>query len=290
MRRYAPRVQLNIVSESEQPVSRIRLMKFLFLLRKETDIQNYFSFYNFLPYKYGPYSFYADEDIRKLKGNNYFQGKRISINREIKDEIQTFINKVPANVRNMIENIVDRYRELNDRDLVNYVYENHSFYTILSDIRENSPERPVTSPSIYTIGYEGVSIDQFLHVLIEEGMEQLIDVRKNPLSRKFGFSKRSLKKYCGKINVDYLHYPVLGIPSERRKSLSDASSYEHLFEEYENQILDGKEDVIRKVEAQLHDRPGALLCFEADPSLCHRKHLAERIKGFSNLNVDHIEA
>lgn len=45
-----------------------------------------------------------------------------------------------------------------------------------------------------TIGYEGISIETFLRRVQEYGIEIIIDIRANPISRKPGFSKTALKK------------------------------------------------------------------------------------------------
>lgn len=41
---------------------------------------------------------------------------------------------------------------------------------------------------IFTIGYEGATQDQFIATLRQAGVEQVIDVRAVPMSRKPGFS------------------------------------------------------------------------------------------------------
>ena len=42
---------------------------------------------------------------------------------------------------------------------------------------------------IFTIGYEGATVAEFLAALKEAGVERVIDVRALPLSRRPGFSK-----------------------------------------------------------------------------------------------------
>ena len=43
--------------------------------------------------------------------------------------------------------------------------------------------------AVYTAGYEGNSIDRFLDRLMKRGIYSIIDVRSNPISRKYGFSQ-----------------------------------------------------------------------------------------------------
>jgi len=289
MRRYAPSVQLYTLYKEERPVTRIRLMKLLFLIREETDVHQHFSFYDFLPYKYGPYSFYADSDLHDLREKNYLKTKKESKNEVRREKIPPVLNKLPEIAKSQIKSIVQQHKHRDDQDLIDYVYEQYPAFTILSKREESDRARPGNKPNIYTIGYEGKTIDQFLHSLIQNGIERIIDVRKNPLSRKFGFSRGPLEKYCQKIDVGYLHVPDLGIPSEKRTSLDDPESYEALFDEYENNILEGKKGEIDRVAEYLKENPSALLCFEADPSFCHRSRLAEQVKASTTLEIQHIE-
>ncbi|WP_375627098.1 DUF488 family protein [Bartonella sp. MU37NMGALS] len=71
----------------------------------------------------------------------------------------------------------------------------------------------------FTIGYEGKSLENYLKSLIENNIKTLCDVRKNPISRKHGFSKRQLEKAVSNIDIEYMHMPELGIASEKRRNL-----------------------------------------------------------------------
>ncbi|MDR3233557.1 MAG: DUF488 domain-containing protein [Planctomycetaceae bacterium] len=66
----------------------------------------------------------------------------------------------------------------------------------------NPALKPETT--VYTIGYEGVTIEMFLRRLTAAGIKQLIDVRRNPLSCKPGFSKKVLAMYLNEIEVEYI--------------------------------------------------------------------------------------
>jgi uncharacterized protein (DUF488 family) len=96
---------------------------------------------------------------------------------------------------------------------------------------------------------------------------------------KYGFSRRTLQKACEGVHIEYLHFPELGIESELRKELKTKQDYEDLFKIYDRDTLprtllkqDEIADLVRK-----YDRV-ALTCFEADPSFCHRSHLASAVE------------
>jgi uncharacterized protein (DUF488 family) len=144
---------------------------------------------------------------------------------------------------------------------------------------------------LFTIGYEGVSLEQYLVRLLERDVKVLVDVRNNPLSMKYGFSKSQLKKQCEKLGITYVHFAEVGIQSDQRQELNTQSDYDNLFSEYR------KRNLSKTIKAQnaildllkLNERI-ALTCFEANICQCHRKHLAEAIEqlpGF-NYEVKHI--
>ena len=131
--------------------------------------------------------------------------------------------------------------------------------------------------SIFTVGYEGVSIEKFIRKLCEENIYRIIDVRRNPISRKPGFSKTALRIKLEEAGIDYIHIPELGIHSSLRKSLQTDGDYSVLFTHYEKYILPTVKEKIAETIALLEEKPSALLCFEEDPRYCHRTCLAHYI-------------
>ena len=60
---------------------------------------------------------------------------------------------------------------------------------------------------IFTFGYEGLALDVFLTRLKQAGVETIIDVRANPLSRKRGFSKRGLAAALQEVGIARMGKP-----------------------------------------------------------------------------------
>jgi uncharacterized protein (DUF488 family) len=91
--------------------------------------------------------------------------------------------------------------------------------------------RPLNSNTIlFTIGYEGISLEEYLNRLIKNDVKLLIDVRNNPVSMKFGFSKSQIQKYCESLGIEYMHIPEVGIISKQRQELNSQKDYDNLFE------------------------------------------------------------
>src|SRR6478672_6850848 len=123
---------------------------------------------------------------------------------------------------------------------------------------------------IFTIGYEGTTVGEFIAALHKAGVRRLIDVRALPLSRRPGFSKTPLKGALEEAGIEYLHLKALGTPAEGRNA-ARAGRHADMARIYAGQ-LELPEAMVQS--AQMLDlaaeKPSALLCFERDPAGCHR--------------------
>lgn len=141
---------------------------------------------------------------------------------------------------------------------------------------------------LYTAGYEGVDIATFIQRLQDAGVNQIIDVRKYPISRKRGFSKTALSQRLAEASIAYRHMPQLGCPKpirERYKRDGDWSAYEDDFVKY----IATQRDTLNQVLAEARTTFSCLICFEADASFCHRRLVAEASKEIQpRLTIDHL--
>ncbi len=264
-------------------------MKLLFLLRQDTDLSKVAAFYDFLPYKFGPYSFFVDCDFRNLQGNGLVasaDGSHFAATPAGQAAYET----LPPGVQYAVQKTVRKHDGVATPQLMDLVYTRFPQFTVLSE-REGvqPPPRPDAPRAVYTIGYEGVTVDGFLNALVQQGIRRLIDVRNNPLSRNFGYSKKTLSDLCGRILVDYVHRPELGIPSAQRAGLHDPSDYARLFDWYEATVLPERGAEIGQVASLMKEKSSALMCFEREPACCHRGRLAPRVAERNGLAVHHLE-
>ena len=123
---------------------------------------------------------------------------------------------------------------------------------------------------IYTIGYEGATVDEFLAALRQAGVERVIDVRAVPNSRRPGFSKNPLRNALAEIGIDYVHLKALGTPADGRAA-ARAGRQEDLERIYADQ-LELPEAIVQaeQMKELAVERPSALLCYEREPAQCHR--------------------
>ena len=129
-----------------------------------------------------------------------------------------------------------------------------------------------------TIGYEGRSFEAYFNELLRSGISRLCDVRRNPLSRKWGFSKRLLSQGCDELGIRYEPFRELGIESGARANLSDRAAYERLFAQYEATTLPRCRDAVSRIAGWIDaGERVAITCYERDSGDCHRSRLAGAI-------------
>ena len=182
--------------------------------------------YDFVPYKFGAFSFTSYADRRKL------------IERGLLEDEDGW--QITAEGRKIIGRTMDmqlaafakRHRGLHGDALVADTYRRFPFFATRSEIAERILEgddaalarikavrAKATGPALSTIGYEGHTLESYLTILLRSGVTILCDVRRNPISRKYGFSKNTLARGCEGVGIRYEHLPELGIASEQRQSL-----------------------------------------------------------------------
>ena len=128
--------------------------------------------------------------------------------------------------------------------------------------------------NVYSIGYQGRSLKDFLDILREEEIIVLVDVRRNALSRKKGFSANGLRKAIEADGLIYIHMPGLGISSEARREVRNLEDHRKLLMEYRINLPSFMALVEELVEI-CDERPCVLMCFERDARLCHRRVLTD---------------
>jgi uncharacterized protein (DUF488 family) len=142
---------------------------------------------------------------------------------------------------------------------------------------------------ISTIGFTKKTARKFFDLLKRSGAKRLIDVRLNNVSQLAGFAKRDDLAFFAKeiCDVDYVHMPLLAPTQEM---LDSYKKHGGDWSEYENRFLGLME--ARKIEDRLSREEltdGCLLCSEDMPHHCHRRLVADYLKGhWGNVTVNHL--
>lgn len=143
-------------------------------------------------------------------------------------------------------------------------------------------------PTLYTIGYEGSGIGQFLDTLVACGVKQVLDIRDVPISRKPGFSKSSLMAALDARDIGYCHLKALGDPKSGREAMrrGDYSAFVEIFTDH--LATDAAQDALRNAIERASTHISVLLCFERSPKECHRTIVAGEMKGAAGFEIRNI--
>ena len=241
---YRRKILLALLSFFGGKLTAKQLQKYLFLFTRQQDTKSF----DFVPYHYGCFSFQANQDISTLTKYGYTK---------------------------------DKFGKLTQTELIRHTYRNYPYYAIKSDIAKsllNSSEleiieqqkRHYSEKQLFSIGYEGISLETYINKLIINDVHVLCDVRKNAYSQKYGFSKKTLELACKGTNIEYIHIPDLGIVSDKRQELNTQADYDALFNEYkQTTLIDNNKSILYIRDLLDKYKSVALTCFEKDPKQCH---------------------
>jgi uncharacterized protein (DUF488 family) len=143
---------------------------------------------------------------------------------------------------------------------------------------------------LYTIGYEGTDIDRFIRTLKAAGIKTLADVRAVAVSRKAGFSKTKLASRLAEEGIEYSHFVALGDPKPGRVAAS-AGDMDLFRSIYGAHIATPAAQVaLRQLSQVAETGPTCLLCYERDPSGCHRNIVAKEVIEETGLKMFNLYA
>lgn len=279
---YRRKVILSILEVFGGKLEKLQLQKLLMLFGEFQFEPNYY----FVPYKFGCFSFQANADLSTMKKyelvvetEKFWQKKdNINYTTQLKEKDKSALNKLKL-----------EFSGKSSEDLIRYTYSNFPYYALNSTIAskylkqedlKNIKDKITQNQQkgLFTIGYEGLSIEQYINKLISANVKVLCDVRKNSFSMKYGFSKSQLKMACEGVGIQFIHLPEVGIVADKRKELNTQKDYDLLFEDYKATVLPNtlqqQQYILELIEK--HQRV-AITCFEKDICQCHRKHLAVAI-------------
>jgi uncharacterized protein (DUF488 family) len=218
---------------------------------------------------------------------------------ELSDNTINYIDDLKETDRVSLNKFVQKYKDLSGNNLIAHVYKNYPYYTMNSKIAHKFSIKPYQKQPILfqeaekdfcTIGYEGITFENYINKLITNDIQILCDVRKNPYSMKFGFSKNMLKYALEQVGIKYIHLPELGIESEDRQVLNTLEDYKTLFKEYETTTIqtDEAQQALKYIYDISKQENIALTCFEKDIEYCHRGVIAKELHHKYQLQYNNI--
>lgn len=264
-------------------VSETLRFKHLFLLAQEFALSRN---YDFVPYKFGAYSFTLKNDLSVLERKGIWNKQKAN-NKLLQEYFFDLDQEDQSQLIYFFETYKDKLNS--SHKILEYVYTQYPYFAINSEIinkfpRAKSKARAVRKQivqqdeiKLFTIGYESKTPEEFLNQLLENNIKCLVDVRCNRHSMKYGFSDSSLRRFCSVLDIKYVPFSELGIVSSKRKNLQEEGDYKRLFKEYENGMPAKKEYIKKLQELLLEHRRIALMCFEFEHHMCHRSVVAKYV-------------
>ncbi|MBN2403733.1 MAG: DUF488 family protein [Spirochaetes bacterium] len=267
---YRQKLLLSLINKFNNRLSNSDFQKLLFIF-SSTKKEN--SEYYFVPVSNSPFSFMAQADINRL-GTLGMISNNNKLELLFKSNIRSYIKQSDNET---MDRLSYQFSTIDSKSLDEYIFSKHPFYSgNPSNQKETGHQN--NDKSFYSIGYEGKTIDQYLLALVANKIVVLIDVRKNPISMKYGFSKKTLSSACSELNIKYIHIPGLGIPSQSRQNLKTISDYQRLFDTYEKNILAKSDDLLKQIYQQYeNNKKIAITCFESDIKMCHRSRILNKL-------------
>jgi uncharacterized protein (DUF488 family) len=140
--------------------------------------------------------------------------------------------------------------------------------------------------TVYTLGYQGISLDEYISLLKDHPINLVIDVRAVAWSHKPGFAKNAIQTGLREAGINYLHLQSAGNPF-RKDEDGDVMMRYKAFLQKQREPLD-------RIEAEMQQAAKdkmsvCLTCFEKAPQDCHRSIIAELLLSRNpRLHVMHL--
>ena len=126
---------------------------------------------------------------------------------------------------------------------------------------------------VYSIGYAGRKINDFLKILKENKIQAVIDVRRFPTSKYDEYKKENLRKILKNEKIKYFHIKELGGFRKDYEEFMKSDEFKKGFEK----IL----KIIKKYKS-------AIMCKEKNHKYCHRKFICKELEK-NKINVIYLE-
>lgn len=131
--------------------------------------------------------------------------------------------------------------------------------------------------TLFTVGYQGHSIETFTDLIMAYGISHIIDVRQRPFSRKPDFNKKRLTAHLAAVGIEYTHLVELGTPKPLRDEIRYTHDYPAFFAAMDT-LVAAQPAAVQTALDIARIQPAALLCFEANYAECHRLSVAQAIQ------------
>jgi uncharacterized protein (DUF488 family) len=131
---------------------------------------------------------------------------------------------------------------------------------------------------VYTLGYEGLSLDAYTSILCAFNVGVVLDVRERAWSQRPDYIKSKMDHGLASVGINYIHVQSAGNPSSIRKTVTTPEECLMLFRKHLRLNPDCVGELYSYVRlAAESGRPACLTCYERASENCHRSVLIEAL-------------
>lgn len=278
----------------EGQLTSTQLQKLAFILSRWQEAPSF----DFVPYRFGCYSFQANQDLGAMKQTGILEENTVNGFHYWKKLDETdYFTQLKKTDQALLIRLKKQFKAITQEELIRYTYIHYPFYATNSTIAEQylngeqlekvkAARSTLDEKRLFTIGYEGKSLEYYLNMLLRQDVKMLCDVRKNSFSMKYGFSKSQLQHACEEVGIAFMHIPQLGIDSDKRRELRTQRDYDVLFDEYEGSTLLENRTYLLNLAGYFDKYHRiAITCFEAHSCMCHRGRVATALQSLPDWDV-----
>ena len=143
--------------------------------------------------------------------------------------------------------------------------------------------------TLWTIGHSTWSIEQFIEILQQYGIERVVDVRSLPGSNKFPqYNADTLKEALNSHNIDYIYIKLLGGLRPKMKDSKSIAWRNQSFRNYADYTqTDSFKEGLKELMLLASEKRTAIMCAEVLWWRCHRSIIADYMKnqGWQVINI-----
>ena len=131
---YRRKIILALLSVFDGQLTAKQFQKYLFLFTRKQETKSF----DFIPYRYGCFSFQANQDVATLTNYGYCKITEIKKVRFFElTKNDNFINTLKPEDRKSLLDIKEQFGNLSQKELIRYTYRQYPYYAIKSVIAEN---------------------------------------------------------------------------------------------------------------------------------------------------------
>lgn len=228
---------------------------------------------------------YTQREIaEKLGKSQAWVSNRLALILDVSDKVQEALKNDKISTTHAV--ILSKLTKKDQNAFLDYILEKN-----LNINEARDALRKFQNQIIYTIGYQGKDLDEFIEILEENHISLLIDIRDSGKStRKPEFNSDILKREFNKLKIDYLHKAELGVIYQIRAPYMEGYISDDSFKGWYDWHLKNIEfNFAEFIQFIKNNGNCCLMCMEqfAKPNksqkyYCHRDLLVEKILNYTS--------